>query len=99
MTTVSPFARSSVFDEPRLGGREQTVRRLRSLRARWSTETEASDDGPRLWQIEEMYSVPESFLEIEVRNPQTHGECPHRQLRASPGCGEGRAAARTRREN
>lgn len=26
-------------------------------------------------QIEEMYSVPESFLEIEVRNPQTHGEC------------------------
>ncbi|KAH9932549.1 PX-domain-containing protein [Fomitopsis serialis] len=47
MTTVSPFARSTVFDEPRLGGREQT--------------------------IEEMYSVPESFLEIEVRNPQTHG--------------------------
>ena len=30
----------------------------------------------RFWlvQIEEMYSVPESFLEIEVRNPQTHGE-------------------------
>ena len=27
-----------------------------------------------LVQIEEMYSVPESFLEIEVRNPQTHGE-------------------------
>ena len=25
-------------------------------------------------EIEEMYSVPESFLEIEVRNPQTHGE-------------------------
>lgn len=25
MTAVSPFARSSVFDEPRLGGREQTV--------------------------------------------------------------------------
>jgi len=23
--------------------------------------------------LEEMYSVPESFLEIEVRNPQTHG--------------------------
>lgn len=23
--------------------------------------------------IEDMYSVPESFLEIEVRNPQTHG--------------------------
>ncbi|KAI0291618.1 Phox homologous domain-containing protein [Multifurca ochricompacta] len=46
MTTVSPFARSSAFDEPRLQGREQT--------------------------IEEMYSVPESFLEIEVRNPQTH---------------------------
>ncbi|OAX41150.1 Phox-like protein [Rhizopogon vinicolor AM-OR11-026] len=47
MTTVSPFARSSTFDEPRISGREQT--------------------------IEEMYSVPESFLEIEVRNPQTHG--------------------------
>lgn len=27
-------------------------------------------------QIEEMYSVPESFLEIEVRNPQTHGVHP-----------------------
>ena len=27
MATVSPFARSSVFDEPRLGGREQTVSR------------------------------------------------------------------------
>jgi hypothetical protein len=25
MTTVSPFARSSVFEEPRIGGREQTV--------------------------------------------------------------------------
>ncbi|KAF8882693.1 Phox homologous domain-containing protein [Infundibulicybe gibba] len=48
MTTVSPFARSSAFEEiPSLSGREQT--------------------------IEEMYSVPESFLEIEVRNPQTHG--------------------------
>jgi sorting nexin-3/12 len=23
--------------------------------------------------IEDMYSVPENFLEIEVRNPQTHG--------------------------
>ncbi|KAL4078305.1 Phox homologous domain-containing protein [Scleroderma yunnanense] len=34
-------------------------------------------DGSRLsgreQTIEEMYSVPESFLEIEVRNPQTHG--------------------------
>jgi len=46
MSTVSPFARCTAFDEPRLPGREQT--------------------------IEEMYSVPESFLEIEVRNPQTH---------------------------
>ena len=26
MTTVSPFARSSVFDEPRIGGREQLCR-------------------------------------------------------------------------
>lgn len=25
MTTVSPFARSSAFDEPRISGREQTV--------------------------------------------------------------------------
>ncbi|EEB90189.1 hypothetical protein MPER_11638 [Moniliophthora perniciosa FA553] len=35
------------------------------------------DEGPgllgRSQTIEEMYSVPESFLEIEVRNPQTHG--------------------------
>ncbi|KAF9263803.1 Phox-like protein [Marasmius fiardii PR-910] len=47
MTTVSPFARVSAFEEPGVMGRGQT--------------------------IEEMYSVPESFLEIEVRNPQTHG--------------------------
>ncbi|KAF8901806.1 Phox-like protein [Hymenopellis radicata] len=46
MTTVSPFARSTAFEESHVG-REQT--------------------------IEEMYSVPESFLEIEVRNPQTTG--------------------------
>ena len=25
-------------------------------------------------QFDEMYAVPESFLEIEVRNPMTHGE-------------------------
>lgn len=25
--------------------------------------------------IEERYGVPENFLEIEVRNPQTHGKC------------------------
>jgi hypothetical protein len=25
-------------------------------------------------QFDEMYAPPESFLEIEVRNPQTHGE-------------------------
>lgn len=24
-------------------------------------------------QFDEMYAVPESFLEIEVRNPMTHG--------------------------
>ncbi|KAG6860773.1 Sorting nexin-3 [Termitomyces sp. Mi166 len=47
MTTVSPFARSSAFEDSLVTGREQT--------------------------IDEMYSVPESFLEIEVRNPQTHG--------------------------
>jgi len=48
MTTPSPFARSSLFDEHSMpSGRQQT--------------------------IEEMYSVPESFLEIEVKNPQTHG--------------------------
>jgi hypothetical protein len=53
-TTVSPFARSSAFEETLLSAREQT--------------------------IEEMYSVPESFLEIEVRNPQTHGELAHYSL-------------------
>ena len=31
-------------------------------------------------QIEEMYSVPESFLEIEVRNPQTHGKSIHLRI-------------------
>lgn len=27
-------------------------------------------------QFDEMYAPPESFLEIEVRNPQTHGMYP-----------------------
>jgi len=69
MTTVSPFARSSAFEEPRLTSREQTVRV--KIRTHMSLISK-----PRLTcsrQIEEMYSVPESFLEIEVRNPQTHG--------------------------
>lgn len=26
-----------------------------------------------IYQFDEMYAVPESFLEIEVRNPLTHG--------------------------
>ena len=65
MTAVSPFARSSAFEEPRLQGREQTV--CQSLLPLLNPTK------CRLTQIEEMYSVPESFLEIEVRNPQTHG--------------------------
>lgn len=68
MTTVSPFARSSAFEEPRLTSREQTVRvKIRTHVSHFQTETYV------FRQIEEMYSVPESFLEIEVRNPQTHG--------------------------
>ena len=68
MTTVSPFARSSAFEEPRLTSREQTVRvKIRTHMSHIQTETYV------FCQIEEMYSVPESFLEIEVRNPQTHG--------------------------
>jgi hypothetical protein len=68
MTTVSPFARSSAFDA-RLSSREQTVRnKIRDLIHSFSTEYIRV-----ACQIEEMYSVPESFLEIEVRNPQTHG--------------------------
>ena len=86
MTTVSPFARSSVFDELRIGGHEQTVSPLRSLR----NATSEHQQGPSIrigaMQIEEMYSVPESFLEIEVRNPQTHGECaPTHMLRLLAG--------------
>ncbi|KAF8322186.1 PX-domain-containing protein [Clavulina sp. PMI_390] len=38
-----------------------------------STFDDASRLQGRAQTIEEMYSVPESFLEIEVRNPQTHG--------------------------
>ena len=68
MTTVSPFARSSAFEEPRLSGREQTVRiKIRGLFIYFVDVIRVA------CQIEEMYSVPESFLEIEVRNPQTHG--------------------------
>ena len=66
MASVSPFARSSAFDEPRLAGREQTVSLVYNCYYTLLYKL-------RLSQIEEMYSVPESFLEIEVRNPQTHG--------------------------
>ncbi|KAK2461329.1 hypothetical protein APHAL10511_006856 [Amanita phalloides] len=53
MATVSPFARSSAFDE-------------------W-TVSSGRDMSYSAAQVEEMYSIPESFLEIEVKNPQTHG--------------------------
>ena len=77
-TTVSPFARASVFDEPRLGGREQSVSDLPPPSHTVQPPTSAPT------QIEEMYSVPESFLEIEVRNPQTHGMwCRQQGSRAS----------------
>ena len=75
MTTPSPFARSSLFDEFRIsGGREQTV----SFLPTHILSVQRANDMNRfstfvLLQIEEMYSVPESFLEIEVKNPQTHG--------------------------
>jgi sorting nexin-3/12 len=68
-SAVSPFARSG-FDETRIAGREQTVCPIVIYR-RYSPRLTAHDN-PGV-QIEEMYSVPESFLEIEVRNPQTHG--------------------------
>lgn len=64
-TSVSPFARSTGFETSLLAGREQTV----SL----CPLTLMTAVGSFLVQIEEMYSIPESFLEIEVRNPQTHG--------------------------
>jgi len=48
MTTASPFARSTAFED-------------------WTVSA------GRDMSVEEMYSIPESFLEIEVRNPQTHG--------------------------
>ncbi|KXN82243.1 Sorting nexin-3 [Leucoagaricus sp. SymC.cos] len=53
-SAVSPFVRSSAFEDSLLSNREQT--------------------------IEEMYSVPESFLEVEVRNPQTHEISPNGSL-------------------
>lgn len=68
-TTVSPFARSSAFDEWTVSaGRDMSVSSGVYL---------YMCGGVRpyfLCQVEEMYSVPESFLEIEVKNPQTHGE-------------------------
>jgi sorting nexin-3/12 len=65
MATPSPFA--SHWDEPRLTGREQTVRQF-------GFSSVLNLNLKPLPKIEEMYSVPESFLEIEVRNPQTHGK-------------------------
>jgi hypothetical protein len=69
MTAVSPFARSSAFEDSLSAGREQTVSPRLSPLTSCAIEHEQAS-----LQIEEMYSVPESFLEIEVRNPQTHGE-------------------------
>lgn len=71
MTAVSPFARAATFEDARLTGREQTV----SLVCLLSPDRDGRDCfSLTTSQIEEMYSVPESFLEIEVRNPQTHGK-------------------------
>ncbi|KAF9491450.1 Phox-like protein [Pleurotus eryngii] len=90
MATVSPFARSSAFEEFSISGRQQTVSSACNalsnseldpviafvICAGLSTVSLAwrYDETPHAVDfIEEMYSVPESFLEIEVRNPQTHG--------------------------
>ncbi|CAE6456018.1 unnamed protein product [Rhizoctonia solani] len=54
----SPFARSSDLTGPNPFAR---------------STYESEQLAGREQTIEEMYSVPESFLEIEVRNPQTHG--------------------------
>ena len=62
MAAVSPFARSNAFEDARIPGREYPYPRVPTSHTRIGS-----------LQIEEMYSVPESFLEIEVRNPQTHG--------------------------
>ncbi|EUC64030.1 sorting nexin-3 protein [Rhizoctonia solani AG-3 Rhs1AP] len=56
--TPSPFARSSDLTGPNPFAR---------------STYESEQLAGREQTIEEMYSVPESFLEIEVRNPQTHG--------------------------
>ena len=46
MTTVSPFARSSAFDEPRLSGREQTVCiKIRDLSTRFKLRCFPLDRG------------------------------------------------------
>jgi sorting nexin-3/12 len=55
----SPFARSDAADN-NIAGRPQTV-------------SSHECDSTLTIQFEEMYAVPESFLEIEVRNPLTHG--------------------------
>jgi hypothetical protein len=39
-------------------------------------DTEESRVQGRGQTLEEMYSVPENYLEIEVREPRTHGELP-----------------------
>ena len=78
MTTPSPFARSTFDDSTRLSRRVQTVGIVIGTQSkRCCAETAVGD--VLYIQIEEMYSVPESFLEIEVRNPQTHGafDIPH----------------------
>lgn len=69
MTTVSPFARSNAFEDWTVSaGRDMSVSRF------VSTLVREPENACFLFQVEEMYSIPESFLEIEVRNPQTHGE-------------------------
>ncbi len=55
-----------------MAGRPQTVSSLSSCPLRYALRFV----GIMLkWtvQFDEMYAVPESFLEIEVRNPMTHG--------------------------
>ncbi|KAG9093183.1 Sorting nexin-3 [Ceratobasidium sp. 370] len=66
--TPSPFARSADLTGPNPFARS-TFDDSTRLTGREQTVLSVVV----VWQIEEMYSVPESFLEIEVRNPQTHG--------------------------
>lgn len=70
--SVSPFARAPGFDTVLRPPSAAFLNDFDSSNPTRSSPYDSSAVDSRSQTLEEMYSVPENYLEIEVRDPRTH---------------------------